>query len=443
MMTPSRRALLAAAFAPASPLAADPDRPQYHFLPPANWMNDPNAPIFHANQYHLYYQHNPKAAKWDTMHWGHAVSPDLLHWQHRPIALAPTPGGPDKDGCFTGCMVVDRGTPTIVYTGVNPQVQCVATSADLETWTKNPRNPVLAGPPPGVDSPGFRDPHVWRDGDSWLMLVGAGFRNKGGTALLYESKNLIDWTYLYPLLTGAIDPKAKGGDVARGEMWECPDFFPVGNQWLLHISTENKVRYWLGSWKNRQFTPRTQGTLVHGAGYAPKSSNASGNRRIIWAWLREQRSQEAQLKAGWSGVMSLAAVPSLAKDGTLLLDPAVEYQRLRGRRQTEAPPSDCCEIQLSLSGKEPFSLSRGGHELLGFDPDSRTLSAGRSEAPLPPGPVDLRIFLDGSVIEIFANRRTWLTGRVYGPAAGISMSGKASHLEAWPLEPVSKDRLTS
>lgn len=441
----SRRSLLASAiFQPSSPLAADPDRPRFHFLPPSNWMNDPNAPIWHKGQYHLYYQHNPKAAKWDTMHWGHAASPDLLHWQHRPIALAPTPGGPDKDGCFTGCMVIDHGTPSIVYTGVRPEVQCIATSQDMNTWTKHPRNPVVAAPPPGVDTPGFRDPHVWREGDAWLMLVGAGFRGKGGTALLYESKDLVEWTYLKPLLTGAIDPAAKGGDVARGEMWECPDFFPVGNKWLFYVSTENKVRYWLGEWKSRTFTPHSSGVLAHGAAYAPKSSNASQGRRIIWSWLREQRSGQDQLKAGWSGAMSLAVVPSLAKDGTLLLDPAAEYTKLRGRRQTEAPPADCCEIHVELSGRAPFGLTRGAVEVIGYDPDTRTLSAGRSEAKLPAsGSIALRIFLDGSVVEVFADRRVWLTGRVYGSYQALAMTGKVKRLESWPLEPVSKDRLTT
>ncbi len=432
----SRRALLASLV----PLPEDPLRPRFHFLPPANWMNDPNAPIFHNGEYHLYYQHNPKAAKWDTMHWGHASSPDLLHWKHLPIALAPTPGGPDKDGCFTGCMVIDNGKPTIIYTGVRPEVQCLATSTDMNTWQKHRRNPVVAAPPPGVDTPGFRDPHVWRDGSDWLMLVGAGFRGKGGTALLYQSKDLVEWTYLNPLLSGAINPNAKGGDVARGEMWECPDFFPVGNKWLFYVSTEDKVLYWLGDWKNRRFSPHSNGVLVYGAGYAPKSSNASGNRRIIWSWLREQRSQEDQLKAGWSGAMSLAVVPSLAKDGTLRLDPAAEYQQLRHR---EALTEDCCELHVTLKDNQPFGLTRGGTELVGYDPDSRILSAGRSEAPAPRGDLDLRIFIDGSVVEVFANRSVWLTGRVYGPISGLSMSAKAKKIESWALTPVSSNRLTS
>jgi beta-fructofuranosidase len=422
-------------------LATDADRPQYHFLPPSMWMNDPNGPVWHQGQYHLYYQHNPKAAQWDTMHWGHAVSNDLLHWKHLPISLAPTPGGPDKDGCFSGCMVIDHGKPTLVYTGVHPEVQCIATSADFQHWTKHASNPVLASAPKELKSPGFRDPHVWQEDGKWLMLVGAGERGVGGTALLYESSNLVEWTYVSRLLTGKM-VEGKKDPVGSGEMWECPDFFPVGNKWLFYVSTQGKVLYWLGKWKDRVFTPESNGVLVHGAGYAPKSCAAPGKRRIIWSWLREQRGKEDQLRAGWSGVMSLAVVPSLGKDGGLRLAPAAEYGKLRGRRVGE-PLEDCCEIHVKLSGTEPFALARGGRELVGFDPDTRVLTAGHSEAEVGPGLVDLRIFVDGSVVEVFANARVWVTGRVYGPIEGVRMSGHALKVEAWPLKPVSPDRLTS
>src|ERR1035437_1573465 len=111
-------------------LAGDPHRPQYHLLPAANWMNDPNAPIYWQGQYHMFYQFNPNGAFWGDMHWGHAVSADLVHWKHQPVAMAPTPGGADKDGVFSGCIVADRGVPTAIYTGVNPEVQCIATSDD-------------------------------------------------------------------------------------------------------------------------------------------------------------------------------------------------------------------------------------------------------------------------------------------------------------------------
>ena len=87
----------------------DLQRPQYHFLPPANWMNDPNGPLFWKGSYHLFCQHNPNGAYWGDMHWGHARSKDLVHWEHLRMALAPTPRGPDKDGCFSGSAFVNDG----------------------------------------------------------------------------------------------------------------------------------------------------------------------------------------------------------------------------------------------------------------------------------------------------------------------------------------------
>src|SRR3954447_16336473 len=102
----------------ASTLASDPQRPQYHLLPAKNWMNDPNGPIYWKGKYHMFFQYNPNAAVWGDMHWNHAISDDMVHWKHLPIALAPTAGWDDADGCFTGSAVDDRGTATILYTGV-------------------------------------------------------------------------------------------------------------------------------------------------------------------------------------------------------------------------------------------------------------------------------------------------------------------------------------
>src|SRR5215210_4631866 len=113
-------------------LAADPHRPRYHFLPPSNWLNDPSGLIQWRGQYHLFYQFNPNGAFSATKHWGHAVSSDLVHWSDLPIALTPMPGTADEDGCYSGCAVVNRGVPTLAYTGVRAgrQRPCIAVSRD-------------------------------------------------------------------------------------------------------------------------------------------------------------------------------------------------------------------------------------------------------------------------------------------------------------------------
>src|ERR1700761_2186185 len=133
-------------------LMHDPLRPQFHLLPKANWMNDPCAPRWFDGQYHMFFQYNPHAAIWGDIHWAHAISPDMIHWQHLPLALSPTPGSSDAYGCFTGSVLPGLDVPAILYTGVTkvpPQsepirgegireVQCLATSSDpdLRVWSK-------------------------------------------------------------------------------------------------------------------------------------------------------------------------------------------------------------------------------------------------------------------------------------------------------------------
>ena len=169
-------------------IARDPMRPQYHLLPARGWMNDPCGPIYWRGRYHMFHQYNPHAAVWGDMHWAHATSPDMVRWRREPIALAPTPGGPDQDGCFTGTAVVADGKPTFLYTGVQKvppdqatlrdgnsnlrETQCLAVAEDdaLLHWRKLPQ-PVIAAPPAGMRVTGFRDPSPWRDekDGKWYM----------------------------------------------------------------------------------------------------------------------------------------------------------------------------------------------------------------------------------------------------------------------------------
>lgn len=242
--------------------ASDPHRPRYHFLPPENWLNDPNGPIWYDGRHHLFYQHNPDEAKWGNIHWGHAVSDDLVHWEDWPMALIPGTEGVDELHCFTGCAFVQEdGTPTIAYTGINPgadpqarrhESQSLAVSQDgMLTWQKIAQNPVIADPPEGLDVTGFRDPCVWREGDSWYMVIGSGIEDEGGAVLAYRSRDLIDWEYLGPLMVGDAEE--------HGTMWECPDFFPLGEAHLLLVSTLGRQMFLTGGWDREQFMPTGEG----------------------------------------------------------------------------------------------------------------------------------------------------------------------------------------
>src|SRR5262245_16373815 len=316
-------------------LASDRHRPHYHFLPPANWMNDPNGLIHWRGQYHMFYQYNPVAARFGRMHWGHAVSDDLVYWRDLPIAMAPTPGGPDADGCWSGCIVDDGGVSTMIYTGLREPVQrpCLATSADdLLTWTKYAGNPVIAAPPPEMHQIDFRDHSVWRDDGIWYQVIGSSVPNVGGAALLYRSRNLRDWEYLHPLCTG---DKSE-----TGTKWECPDFFRLGDKHVLVISPIplRKSIYMIGTYVDQRFTPEPIGEVdVGGHFYAPQSLRDERGRRIMFGWLWEGRSHEAHEAAGWAGVMSLPRVLSLTADGWIGFEPAPELASLRGaHRRWEA-----------------------------------------------------------------------------------------------------------
>jgi beta-fructofuranosidase len=461
---------------PVSKLAADPHRPQYHLLPAANWMNDPNGPIYWQGKYHMFYQYNPNGAFWGDMHWAHAVSEDMLHWKHLPMALAPTPGGPDKDGVFSGCVVIDNGGVTAIYTGVNPETQCIATSGgDLTGWKKFAGNPVIGAPPAGLEATGFRDPAVWKEADTWLMAVGSGFRGKGGAVLLYESKDLRRWSYLHPLVTGSMRAGASAKDpVDSGEMWECPDFFPLGGKHLLIVSTERLVKYLLGGYTDRYFHAETTGGIDFGSYYAARTMTNTGGRRILWGWLTEGRTVEAQRAAGWSGVMSLPRELSL-RGSQVQMRPAAEVRTLRGKRMGTDAAGDCLEIQAQIDPGDAgqaglrlrAALDGSEQTLVYYDREQRLLAVDRSHSSsdrsadrgmqsgpflLDRGePLRLHIFLDGSVIEIFANDRFCLTARVYpvGPRStgiGLHSSGgtaKMASFEAWEMRPISQDRLTS
>ena len=190
-----------------------------------------------------------------------------MHWKDLPIALAPSKDGPDKDGCWSGCVVDDGGIPTALYTGLEPQTVCLATSDDgLRTWKKHPM-PVIDGPPPDLELTGFpsitghqsadfRDPYVWREEGRWFLLIGAGRREKGGTALLYDSEDLRHWRYLGPLSTGVV-----GTDC---NMWECPVLLRSGNRCALLISPhpEAKYVYWIsGEWQDGVLREHRRGKL--------------------------------------------------------------------------------------------------------------------------------------------------------------------------------------
>ena len=231
-------------------------RPNYHFTPAYGWMNDPNGMVYHNGEYHLFYQHNPYGARWGNMHWGHAVSEDMIHWKHLPIALAPDELG----AIFSGSAVVDKyntagfgeGAIVAFYTSAGEsQAQSIAYSLDNgRTFTKYAHNPVIANP--GIED--FRDPKVfwYAPGNKWIMSLATS-----QTITFYASKNLKQWEKISEF----------GENIgAHTGVWECPDLFPLIYEgkikWVLFVSINpggpnggNATQYFIGDFDGTTFTP--------------------------------------------------------------------------------------------------------------------------------------------------------------------------------------------
>lgn len=451
-------------------LAHDHHRPVYHFLPPRYWMNDPNGLIHWNGTYHIFYQHNPFGALWGNMSWGHATSQDLIHWQDLPLALEPTPGGADEAGCFSGCAVNNNGIPTIFYTSTRGsrnevQTQSIATSRDgLLTWEKHPANPILAQVPPELgQTRDFRDPYVWKQDDHWYMVIGSRIENGLGIVLLYRSNNLVDWEYLNPLLSGT--------DIRHGTIWECPNFFRLGEKWVLIISAHtgyntDTVFYFVGDFVNHRFIPEYSDVLDYGTLYAPLAFENEQGKRLMFGWLREARPDADQRKAGWSGVQSIPRELTLDQHNRLISTPIAALQNIRGKHHTHrnialGTQTTLDVRSLHLDIEASFLLQQNGSCTLTLAQNSEngeeaTISYDRAKATLTvrkvfreingalstvtrevphelaaDEPLNLRILLDGSVLELIANGRTSITSRIYpqlAQPAATSLSGSNAQL---------------
>lgn len=471
----------------------DPHRPRFHFTAPGGWLNDPNGLAHWDGVYHLFYQYNPLAAAHHRIHWGHATSRDLVHWRDEPVALVPGTDGPDRDGCWSGVLVDDGGTPTLVYSGRHGEreLPCVATgSPDLRSWRKDPANPVIAAPP-REDITAFRDHCVWRENGKWRQLVGSGIRGVGGTAFLYESEDLRDWRYVGPLLTGDAGTGTAADLDWTGTMWECVDLFRIDGTDILAFSAWDEGAthyplYWTGRYGGDSFTPDGLHRLDYGQRYfyAPQSTRDALGRRILFGWLQEGRDEDAVAAAGWCGVMSLPRVVTLGADGRLAQAPVPELARLRREAvrtgaftvtdgscpRLDGVHGDQLDIETTLrldpgaSARLVVRESEDGSERTVIevsrpaDGGAGTLRLHRGASSLDPsvdseprygelplngeGVVELRVLVDHSALEIFANGRA-LAARIYPTradalAVGIEATGPVAveRLDAWRMAPV-------
>ena len=257
----------------------EPKRFLYHFEPQKGWMNDPNGLVWFRGQYHAFFQHNPHGPQWGPMHWGHAVSRDLIHWEELPIALYPDMPYENDGGCFSGSAVEKDGRLYLFYTSVShewKQTQSVACSDDGVRFTKYSGNPVIPRNPLGY--PDFRDPKVSRIDGVWYMVAGTGDA-QSGKVLLFTSEDLLRWDYVGVLFEGA----EYAGCI------ECPDFFQLGGKYVLMFSKigeqERATHFVVGDFVDGKLTDYTIQQPEWGIDFYAPQTFSDGGRRIMIGWM--------------------------------------------------------------------------------------------------------------------------------------------------------------
>jgi len=431
-------------------------RPQFHFSPGAHWMNDPNGMVYYKGVYHLFFQYYPDSSVWGPMHWGHAVSKDLVYWQELPIALYPDTLG----YIFSGSAVVDKNnrsalgrvgdTPLVaIFTQHDPvgasqnrndfQNQSIAYSLDNgKTWSKYSHNPVLRNP--GITD--FRDPKVfwYAAGQEWIMALAVKDHVE-----FYRSINLKGWTKV-----GEFGQDAG----AHGGVWECPDLFPLDDGhghsvWMLIVNINpggpnggSATQYFLGRFDGKTFTPTTAGTrwLDYGPDeYAGVTWSNTGARRVFLGWMSNWLYGQRVPTDPWRSANTLPRELGLEKVGDSLyvtstpvkeldtLEGPPEQELLEGSRPTErsgptAPLPGLAKVNLKTNKAAAFGLvfsnTYGDSTVIGYDGAGRYF-INRQHAGLVVGPdfdrvytaprtsrastINLTLYADASSFELFAD----------------------------------------
>lgn len=420
-------------------------RPQVHFSPAENWLNDPNGLVWLEGEWHLFYQHQPDFDVWGPMHWGHAVSTDLFHWEDLPIAFSPDPV---LGMAFSGSAIADEDNATGLCAGSScliamlthhggddgTEKQSLAVSDDRgRTWALHEDNPVL--PNPGIAD--FRDPKIIRWEGEYVMVLAVGDH-----VAFYRSDDLLQWTW-----TGDFGPEGVDGGV-----WECPELFALTDDdgvehWVLQVDTNpggpqggSGAHWFVGDFDGENFSGVSAGYADYGADfYAAQSwSNAPDGRRIWTAWMGNWLYALFTPTSPWRGVMTVPREVSLVGGGEavqLSQRPVAELLDLRTdvlarERDLEVvdrydlPDADLFDLELEATvgdrdleivvragGSEETRIGYVGGELFvdrsrsGEDSFSEFF-AGRHSLPIALEELDLRVVVDWSSIEVFAQDGT-------------------------------------
>jgi len=327
------------------------ERPDFHLSVRTGWMNDPNGFSYYNGEYHMFYQYHPYDSYWGPMHWGHAVSTDLLHWKYLPAALAPDEAY-DRDGCFSGsALTLPDGRQLLMYTGVRKerqkrgismevQTQCIAVGDGID-YEKYEGNPVLDEKdlPKGCSRFDFRDPKIWRKKDgTYACVIGNRPADGSGQILLYTSVDGFHWSYKKVLAAN---------NNRFGKMWECPDVFELDGKGVLLTSPQdmlpqgfeyhngNGTLCLIGDYDEATdtFEEQYHQSIDYGIDfYAPQTILTPDGRRVMIGWMQNwDTSMVHPREQKWFGQMSLPRELSV-KNGRLYQKPIRELEELRSKK---------------------------------------------------------------------------------------------------------------
>ncbi|MDD6980469.1 MAG: GH32 C-terminal domain-containing protein [Clostridia bacterium] len=420
--------------------------PLFHITGRPGWINDPNGLVYFRGQYHVFYQYYPAATHWGPMHWGHVVSDDLKQWEQMPIALAPGGKG-DRDGCFSGSAIVWQDRIWLLYTGFTEngggdairQVQCLASSADGVRFEKHGVVIDENDLPADYSPSDFRDPKVWRSGDSFFCVVAARRVGGRGRVLLYRSEDLRTWHFVGDLF----------GVDSRGSMIECPDyrsdlgllmlceqFQPQEGHTHLNIHTN---RYYLGilDETSGSFRPTSEGICDYGFDfYAPQTF---ADTPVMIGWMNMWDRNVPSADYGFAGMLTLPRRLEV-RDGRLRQTPCLPETRIVRTENGMGTLTDCAvtgvievrardlrhlTLRLRVKGEQStilsyragewvFDRSHAGVAITGVEQDADS-RAGIRRMPGEGDYVSLTVVMDRYSVEVFANGRA-LTSTVYPDA---------------------------
>ena len=408
-------------------------RQDYHFMAETGWINDPNGLIYFKGKYHFFYQYNPYSGFWDCMHWGHAVSEDMIHWEYLPLALAPSEVYDDhlKGGCFSGSAIEHDGKLFLIYTGTCnngngfEQAQCIAYSEDGIHFEKYEGNPVITAPE-GVPTDLFRDPKVWKHDDTYYVVCGAS-KNGFAQARLYKSTDMFHWEFVNVLAE------------SRGEwgyMWECPDFFTLEGQEVLSVSPQGLTReefrfqniYQSGYFILKDGKPEEKAFREWDHGfdfYAPQTFQDGKGRRILIGWMgmpdAEEEYTNKTIDEGWQHCLTVPRELRV-KAGKIFQYPAKELERLRKEKTILDDEKSIVEVRVEVNEgfdlliediavtDRSFQISMGGQMLFKYENEiaeigfSEIAGAGRNKRKAKVSELNnIRILADTSAVELYLN----------------------------------------